>query len=198
MKYISLFFSAVCFLRGIGATGLDAPFTVEVITAVEKNATECSLVDKMELKLRLASSFQSNSRKFYHTRVQLEEFYAIEGYNDDGGRELLTTRRTSLKTNRGKGSPTRGALRGQSSNERELLLWTWTQLTVKGRYVCRWCPIDNGDRRVLSGPTNFEEYMTKYMTKDLQRYIIRKSVNGTTPSCYGDQESAFVDFALIE
>ena len=197
--HFSLFLAVVYILHGIGAAGLDVPFTMEVVTAVENNTTECSLVDAMELKFRLASSFQKYSRKFFHSRVVLKEFYVVEGGNDDGGRELLTRTSTALTKAKERVLPTQGMLRGQSRHERQLVVWTWIQLTVKGKYICRLCPIDNGDLRKLSGPTtSFEEYMSEFMTKDLQTFIIKKSLNGTTPSCFGDKDSVFVDFALFE
>ena len=91
MTRFSLFLVAVSILLGVGAAELDLSFVVVLATAVQDNAMECTLLDAMELKLRLASSFQSNGRKYFQNRVilnELEEVDDLGGSNDDR-RELL-------------------------------------------------------------------------------------------------------------
>lgn len=197
MTHFSFFLALVCILLGLVASELDLSFIVEVATAIDDNSTECTLIDTMELKLRLASSFQSNTRKYFQKSVLLEVFeeVEVEGTNDDG-RELMA--KTMVTTEKERDILTQGMLRGgQSTHERQLALLIPAKWIYKGGSRCRMCPADDGDARKLSNTTSLDDYMSRYMTKDIKAYIIKKSLNGTTQSCYGDPGSAFVDFFLL-
>ena len=75
---------------------------------------------------------------------------------------------------------------------RRLLTWTWTQLTVKGRYVCRLCPADNGDRRQLATTTTMKKKNNKGVAqKILNGLVERDYYSGVTcvkVSCDGSME----------
>ena len=203
MARFSLFVVAVSILFRVGAAELNHSFSVKLVTAGQGNATECSLIEMMELNLRLASSFQSSGRKFYHQRVVLQNFTQVtdaeeQGNDDDGGgRELLVTNQTSLTNAKISDIPTHGMLRGQSSHERHLGL-IYKIYSGSGAYTCRLCPSDNRDRRQLSNTMRLNSLMSKYMTKDIKAYIISKGLNKTTTSCFGDGESIYVDFTVPE
>lgn len=196
MTRSSLFLVAVCTLLGVGTAVLDLSFMAEVVTAVADNTTECSLIDDMELKLELASSFQLNGRKYFQKRVilnELEEVEDVGGSNDDR-RELLV--KPSLANPNDKSS--QGLLRGNSKYDRTLALLRPWAYTYKGNFRCNLCSLDNGDRRKLvSDPSDFDDFMSENMTMDIKAYIIKKSLNGA-PSCFGDPENVFVDFLLLE
>ena len=202
MTCFSLFLVVAYFLRGITAVKVELSFTVKVAMAGEDNAMECSLIEMMDLNFRLASSFQSNSRKFFHQHVVLDNFTEVidaddeEQPNDDGGRELFVGTRTSLTNDKESDTLTQGMLRRKTRHERQLGL-IYKIYSGVGAFSCRLCPSDNKDRQ-LSDKTSLNSYMSKYMTKDIKTYTIRKSLNGTTPSCFGDQESVSVDFTLLE
>ena len=196
MTRFSLFLVAVSILLGVGAAELDLSFVVVLATAVQDNAMECTLLDAMELKLRLASSFQSNGRKYFQNRVilnELEEVDDLGGSNDDR-RELLA-RPSLAKPN---DTPTQGLLRGHSKYDRELIVIKGVGWTYKGTAKCTRCNPDNSDRRKLvSDPSGFNTYMSEHMTMDIKAYIVNKSLNGD-PSCLGDPDNVIADFLLLE
>jgi hypothetical protein len=202
MTRFSHFIAVLYIFRGITAVKVDHSFTLKLVTAGQDYSTECSLVDIMELNVRLASSFESNGRKFFHKRVVLEDFTEVkeleneEQGSDDGSRELFVSNKASFAKAKDSNNPTQGMLRRQTRHERQLGL-IYKIYSGVGAFSCRLCPSDNKDRQ-LSDKTSLHSYMSKYMTKDIKAYSIRKSLNGTTSSCYGDKESILVEFALIE
>ena len=199
MTHFSPFLALVCILLllGVVAAELDLPFVVEVFTGVEDNSTECSLIDMMELKLRLASSFQSNGRRYFQKSVLLEQLEEVdldleqEQSNDDGRTLMAKPMVTGI-------SNQEIPRRGQYDHERQLVWRGPTKWIYKGGSRCRLCSPDDGDARKLSNTTSLNDYMSKYMTNDIKAYIIKKSLNAVAQSCYGDQENAFVDFFVLE
>ena len=184
MTRFSHFIAVLYILGGITAVKVDHSFTLKLVTAGQDYSTECSLIEMMELNVRLASSFESNSRKFFRKRVVLEDFTEVkeveneEQDNDDGSRELFVSTRASFAKAKDSNNPTQGMLRRQTRPERQLGL-IYKIYSGAGAYICRWCPSDNKDRE-LSDKTSLNSYMSKYMTKDIKAYSIRKSLNGTT------------------
>jgi hypothetical protein len=94
MTHFSFALASVFLLLGAGAAELDFYFSMDVrTTEIDVSTIECSLIEMMELKLCLASSFQSNGCKFFKTKVVLGEFEevnevgVVEGVNNEG-REL--------------------------------------------------------------------------------------------------------------
>lgn len=201
MTRFSLALASVFLLLGAGAAELDFYFSADVgTTGTDVSTIECSLIEMMELKLRLASSFQSNGRKFFKTKVVLGDFEEVDEVGvveeaNNEGRELNA--RDALTSVKEPDDLAQGKLRGVSKHERELYL-AYKVYKFSGGFGCRIaCNPDNHDRRDLSDTSNFDDYITKHMTKDFKAYIIKKSLNGST-SCYGDPENAFVDFAILE
>ena len=112
----------------------------------------------------------------------------IKKFNSEYG-GVKTTTTTSSSTSTSNSSPQILAYDTEAVDQlvgitespgRRLIVWTWIQLTVKGKYVCRLCPADNSDLRQLGTTTATTTTNTtnSVMKKKNTKGIAQKILNG--------------------
>lgn len=175
---------------------IDISFIAVVVTAVEDNATVCSLIDAMEMTLHLAESFQSNGRKYFQKCVILNELKELEDVTESNKNQCGPLLQLSL--DKALASSSHKGIIGYSKYDRQLAVMSPGSWVYKGLGRCKLCSNDNSDcQNLLSNPSDFDNFMSEHMTKDIKAYILKKNLNAS-PSCYGDPENAIVDFLLLE